>query len=253
MANEIGESLREHRIEINVIEKTLRDLYYNPETGYQNAEKLFKDIQKYDFGITRKGVQSWLEAQPAYTQHKQLIDAYGETSFTSGVATETFDEEGRPITPLANNSEYQRDRALRKRANIVKSAILDVTGKHWDARLDSLNTRDVLDNIEIKGDREPIWYKGKIVYKKVAGKYVMSSDKRSIEYIKEFRQQLTDINVDFAEGNSSDQQSIEQLVTINTILKNNLLDISVEIETKPTVKGIIDNALSFDPNEAESP
>ena len=52
-----GESLREHRMEINVIEKTLRDLYYNP-LCYQNAEKLFKDIQKYDFGITRKGVQS---------------------------------------------------------------------------------------------------------------------------------------------------------------------------------------------------
>ena len=70
---EEGESLREHRMEINVLEKTLRDLYYNPGTGYQNAEKLFKDIQKYDLGITRKGVVSWLQAQPAYTQHKQVI------------------------------------------------------------------------------------------------------------------------------------------------------------------------------------
>ena len=70
---EEGESLREHRMEINVIEKTLRDLYYNPETGYQNAEKPFKDIQNYDFGITRKGVISWLQAQPSYTQHKQVI------------------------------------------------------------------------------------------------------------------------------------------------------------------------------------
>ena len=51
MTNEEGESLKEHRMEIYVIEKTLRDLYYN-------AEKLFKDIQKYDFGITIKGVQS---------------------------------------------------------------------------------------------------------------------------------------------------------------------------------------------------
>ena len=164
-----------------------------------------------------------------------------------------IDDEGRPITPLANNSEYQRiprEHNLRKKANVVKSAILDVTGKHWDARLDSLNTRDFLDN---KGDRESIWYKGKIVYKKVSGKYVLSSDKRSIQYIKEFRQQLTDINADFAEGISSDQQSIVQLVTINTILRNNLLNIPVEIETKPTIKGIIDNTLSFVPNEAESP
>ena len=61
-------------MEINVIEKTLRDLYCNPETGCQNVEKLFKDIQKYDFRITRKGVVSRLQAQPAYTQHKQVIE-----------------------------------------------------------------------------------------------------------------------------------------------------------------------------------
>ena len=65
-------------MEINVIEKTLRDLYYNPETGYQNAEKPIKDIQKYDFGITRKGVISSLQAQPAYTQHKQVIKNHPE-------------------------------------------------------------------------------------------------------------------------------------------------------------------------------
>ena len=77
----------------------------------------------------------------------------------------------------------------------------------------------------------------------------MSSDKRSIEYIQEFRQRFTDINIDFVEGNSSDQQKIEQLVTINTILTN----IPVEIETKPTIKGIIDDALNFNPKEVESP
>ena len=77
MANdEEGESLREHRMEINIIDKTLRDLYYNPETGYQSAEKLFKDIQKHNFGINRKGVQRWLEAQPAYTQHKRVIKSH---------------------------------------------------------------------------------------------------------------------------------------------------------------------------------
>ena len=70
---EVGESLR---IEINIIDKTLRDIYYDPETGYQSAEKLFRDIQKYDFGINRKGVQRWLEAQPAYTQHKRIIKGH---------------------------------------------------------------------------------------------------------------------------------------------------------------------------------
>ena len=42
--HEEGESLREHRMVINIIDKTLSDIYYNPETGYQSAEKLFRDI-----------------------------------------------------------------------------------------------------------------------------------------------------------------------------------------------------------------
>ena len=71
--NEEGESLREHRMEINIIDKTLRDIYYNPETGYQSSDKLFRDIQKYNFGINRNGVKRWLEAQPVYTQHKRII------------------------------------------------------------------------------------------------------------------------------------------------------------------------------------
>ena len=71
--NEEGGSLPEHRMEINIIDKTLRDIYYNPETGYQSVNKLFKDIQKYNFEINRNGVKRWLEAQPAYTQHKRII------------------------------------------------------------------------------------------------------------------------------------------------------------------------------------
>ena len=51
--NEEGGSLPEHRMEINIIDKTLRDIYYNPETGYQSVNKLFKDIQKYNFELKR--------------------------------------------------------------------------------------------------------------------------------------------------------------------------------------------------------
>ena len=54
--NEECESLCEHRMEIN-IGKTLRDIYYNPATGCQSVNKLFKDIQKYNFGINR---QTWV-------------------------------------------------------------------------------------------------------------------------------------------------------------------------------------------------
>ena len=49
----------------------------------------------------------------------------------------------------------------------------------------------------------------------------MSTDKRSEKYILEFREQLKDINTDFLEGISSDDQKIGLLITGNEILKNN--------------------------------
>ena len=98
-----------------------------------------------------------------------------------------------------------------------------------------------------------MWYKGKIVYKKVGGKYELSSDRRSMRYISEFRKQLTDIDKDFTEGISSDRQKINQLITTNTILKNSLTDILVGIATPLALNGIIDNSLHFNPEDVESP
>ena len=184
---------------------------------------------------------------------------YGETSFISGgtrMEISNVDDKGRPIETLVNSSEYQRiqrDRDLRRKANIIRTAILDITGNEWNAEVDSLNTRDFLDNIEVKG-RGSIWYKGKIVYKRVGEKYVISRDKKSKKFITEFRQQLKDINTDFLEGISSDDQKIGQLITVNTVLKNNyLVNIPVEIEVKTNIKGTIDNVLDFDPTETGSP
>ena len=187
----------------------------------------------------------------------EYFDAHGETSFISG-GTEIIDEEERPVTSLAENLEYQRikrDRDLQKKVNFLRSAILDVKRENWNARIDSLNNRDFLDEIEIKSDRESIWWKGKIIFKKRAGKYVLPDDKRSMKYIKEFWQQRIDINTDFEEGIESNEQSIEQLVNVNTRYKNDylLVNIPIEIEAKPRIKGIIDNALSFNPIEAEYP
>ena len=178
---------------------------------------------------------------------------YGETSFISGGTHMEISnvDKGRPIETLVNSSEYQRiqrDRELKRKANIIRSAILDITGNEWNVRIDSLNTRDFLDNIEIKKNGS-IWYKGKIVYKRVGEKYVISRDKKSKKYITEFRQQLKDINTDFLEGISSDDQKIGQFITVNNYLAN----IPVEIEVKTNIKGIIDNVLDFDPTETGSP
>ena len=153
-----------------------------------------------------------------------------------------------------NDQELQRrELVLQRKVETVKSAILDVTRKQWNARLDSSNTRDLLNNISIKGDRESVWYKGKIVYKRVGGKYELSTDKRSMRYILEFRQQLKNLDHDFNEWISSDRQKIDQLITTNTIWKNGLTNFPVEIATRLTLKGTSDNALNLNPENVESP
>ena len=71
---------------------------------------------------------------------------YEETTFTSGggeIPIEMVDDKGRPIENLANNPEYQRlqrERKLLKKANTLKSAILDVQRVNWNADIGSLNT-----------------------------------------------------------------------------------------------------------------
>ena len=95
----------------------------------------------------------------------EFYDAHGETSFISGGGGENENILADDTNINCDSWELKRKELLwQTKVEIVRSAILDVTGKHWDARLDSSNTRDFLNNIEVKGNKESIWYKGKIVY-----------------------------------------------------------------------------------------
>ena len=190
------------------------------------------------------------------SDNDEYFDAYDnpyrETSFISGgeVTIDMVDEEGRPIERLDRNYEAQ----ILEKYRVLKTAFLQAKGKEWNADTESLSTRDFLNKIEIKGDKKSIWYDGKIVFKKVNDRYVYSEDKRSIEYINRLNQELKNTNEDFKEMISSRNQKIGELITVNTVYKNELsVNIPVEIEVKPRIKGIIDNALNFDPIEAESP
>ena len=170
---------------------------------------------------------------------------YGETSFISGgthMEISNVDAEGRPNVRLKESGiEYQR----LKKVRILKGVFKDISGREWNASMDSENTRDFLDNIEIKTNRESIWYKGKIVYKKVSGdRYVAS--RQDENFRREFRQQIWDINTDFLEKASSIEQSVDKLITVNTVSRNfYFVNIPVEIELKPR----INNALDFNPEE----
>ena len=63
----------------------------------------------------------------------EFYDAHEETLFISAGGTEMFDKDGMPITPLEKSTEYkrlQRDHALWENVQVLRTALMDVTGKH---------------------------------------------------------------------------------------------------------------------------
>ena len=56
-----------------VIEQELRDIYYNPETGYQSAERLYQKAKGSGLNVSRKIVQDWLKTQNTFTRFKPLV------------------------------------------------------------------------------------------------------------------------------------------------------------------------------------
>ena len=56
-----------------VIEQELRDIYYNPETGYQSAERLYQKAKENGLKVSRKIVKEWLESQDTFTRYKPIV------------------------------------------------------------------------------------------------------------------------------------------------------------------------------------
>ena len=56
-----------------VIEQELRDLYYNPETGFQSAERLYQKAKEEGLKISRKNVREWLKTQNTFSMFKPAI------------------------------------------------------------------------------------------------------------------------------------------------------------------------------------
>ncbi|XP_070569265.1 uncharacterized protein [Ptychodera flava] len=55
-------------------EQALRDIYYNPETGFGGAESLYRRVREQypDLKVTRRKVKEWLDAQLTYTLHRPV-------------------------------------------------------------------------------------------------------------------------------------------------------------------------------------
>ena len=58
-----------------IIEQELRDIYYNPSTGYQSAERLYRKAKESGSKVSRKLVKDWLKTQDTYmyTRYKPIV------------------------------------------------------------------------------------------------------------------------------------------------------------------------------------
>lgn len=54
-------------------EQGLREIYYNPSTGYQSAERLYKTALEEGINVSRKAVNEWLKFQDTYTRYKPVV------------------------------------------------------------------------------------------------------------------------------------------------------------------------------------
>ena len=55
------------------LEQGLREIYYNPATGYQSAERLYKKALEEGLNVSSKAVKEWLKSQDTYTQYKPIV------------------------------------------------------------------------------------------------------------------------------------------------------------------------------------
>jgi hypothetical protein len=55
------------------LEQELRDIYYNPKTGYQSVERLYQKALVEGLRVTRKQVKEWLKTQDTYTRYKPIV------------------------------------------------------------------------------------------------------------------------------------------------------------------------------------
>lgn len=54
-------------------EQELREIYYDPATGYQSGERLLQKALEEGLSVSRKPVKDWLRTQDTYTRYKPVI------------------------------------------------------------------------------------------------------------------------------------------------------------------------------------
>ena len=53
-----------------ILDQSLRDLYYNPVSGYQSMAKLYSDARAEGLPMSRAKVKCWFDQQRTYTRFR---------------------------------------------------------------------------------------------------------------------------------------------------------------------------------------
>ncbi len=56
-----------------VTEQRLRDIYYDPGTGFQSIERLHQKAKDDGLSVSRRIMREWLKTQDTYTRHKPIV------------------------------------------------------------------------------------------------------------------------------------------------------------------------------------
>ena len=68
-------------------EQELRDLYYDPMTGFQSRERLYQKARERGVKVSRREVKEWLESQDTYTRHKPVVKRHKfRKTYVNGLA-----------------------------------------------------------------------------------------------------------------------------------------------------------------------
>ena len=51
----------------------MRNIYYDPKTGYRSIEKLYQKAKEHGLKVSRRLVKEWLITQDTYTRYKSVI------------------------------------------------------------------------------------------------------------------------------------------------------------------------------------
>jgi hypothetical protein len=112
-------------------EQGLRDVYYNPKTGFQTPEKLYLRAISDGLEVTRSQVKKWINEQDTYTRYRQVfrrLQTLGEQLQMDLVDMTTYDDKNKGYRWILTSIEILSRYAFtvpvhRKNAVTMKDAV----------------------------------------------------------------------------------------------------------------------------------